>query len=153
MLGELKHTELTTDEMRLVQSHIQKLEKQARHWWLQKITAVVCLIVSLGLLFTVNRFISYMKSDTNELYSLIARSKTTCTIEDMRSYVDAKISYLKAEMFMNIKVLLVLMVGATLFVWTFSNREKDKINLLLAKFLRTLLDAHEHGITQQSSGQ
>lgn len=145
--------ELTTNEARFVQSYIETLEKQARHWRSVKIVAVACLIIGLGLVFAVNRFVSHMKSNADEHYASIKMNKMTCTIEDMQNYVDAKMSHLKAEVFMNIQALLVLMVGATLFVWTFSNRDKDKKDLLFAKFLRTLLDTHRQGITERSFGQ
>jgi hypothetical protein len=147
ILGKTKRMELTTDEARFVQSYIETLEKQARHWWLLKIVAVTCLIIGLGLVFAVNQFVSHMKSDTDKLYASIKMDKVICTIEDMQNYVDAKMSHLKAEVSMNIQTLFVLMVGAALFVWTFSNTNKDKKYLLLAKFLRTLPDAHGQEIT------
>lgn len=142
---------LTPDEAQLLRERIALLQQQARRWKLQKVLAVVCLIVGLGLLLGVDKLAAYMWRIPKEMYSEPSLQDHPVTVQEMRSYVDMNILLQRVTFIGYFKGLLVAGLGTAVFVWTFSNRKKDKQDLLLANFLTELLN--ESGSTQPHAGQ
>ena len=141
---------LTTDEVQFVEVHIQKLEKQARRWRAQKWFAVIFFLYGIGFLLVIDHVVPRLPSVTDEICSPAA-GKLNCTINEMRTYVDLKATFIYTEMILYTDAILVALVVTGVFVWTFSNSKKDKQDLLLAKFLRDLLEQHKQEDTQQDA--
>mgnify|MGYP006293825001 CR=1 FL=1 len=142
---------VTPDEAQFLRERIALLQKQARRWKFQKVMAVVCFIIGLGLLFGADKFAAHMWRIPKEMYAEPFPQDHPVTIQDMRSYVDMNILMQRVTFIGYLKALLVAGVGTAMFVWTFSNRKKDKQDLLLAKFLTELLNESES--TQPHAGQ
>jgi hypothetical protein len=128
----------TPDETEVVREHIAELQKRARRWRFHRWSAVVFFVFGLGLLLAVDRLAPHMDD-------ILADSMSSTILPDdtsqrlMKSYVDAKIVSLRTEIFLSIKALIVAGIGTSMFVWTMSNRKKDKRDLLLARFLEQTL--------------
>ena len=142
---------LTPNEAQFLRERIALLKKHARRWKFEKVMGVVCFILGLALLFGVDKFATYMSRIPKEMYAHPSLQDHPVTVQDMRSYVDMNILMQRVTFIAYLKVLLVAGVGTAMFVWTFSNREKDKRDLLLAKFLTELLNESES--TQPHAGQ
>jgi uncharacterized membrane protein YczE len=134
---------LTPDEAQFLRERIALLQKQARRWKFQKVMAIVCLILGLGLLFGADKFAAYMGRIPEEMYAEAFPQDRPVTVQDMRSYVDINILMLRVTFIGYLKALLVAGVGTAMFVWTFSNRKKDRQDLLIAKFLTETLNESE----------
>ncbi len=133
---------LTPDEVEVVREQIAELRKRARWWRFEKWSAVVCLVFGLGLLFAVDRLGRRMNDVVADIMSSAILADDTSQ-QLMKSYVDARIVGLRAEIFLKMNALIVAGIGASMFVWTMSNRKKDKRDLLLARFLEEIVNGNE----------
>ena len=131
---------LTQDEVQFVESYIEKLEKQARRWRFQKWSAVICFVLGLGLLLAMDTFAPHLRSVVDDTFSPPVATHEDTSTQLMKSYVDVKIVLLRTEIFLYLKAFIVAGIGTSMFVWTFSNKKKDQQDLLLAKFLRDMIN-------------
>ncbi len=132
----------TSGEVKFIEGYIQKLEKQASRWKTKKIMAVMLFLIGIWIYSAHTHFLSSLWTrEANELdQTPVAVQKLNCTISEMQGYVLMEVFYLRNEILLHIEAITILFLMTIPLVWMFSSKNKDKQDLLLAKFLKDLLE-------------
>jgi len=140
----MQNITLTDEERKLALGYASDLEKSARRWRTLRWIAVVCLVSAVALMFMANHLAETLR-DTLELPPGTLRIPDATgseavekSLQVMTDYTDARITMLRFETLLTMKVLIFLGSSTFLFVHAVNKCRGDRRDRLLARLLRAV---------------
>ena len=128
--------ELTPDEIKYAERLIRRLEKDSRHWkWMRWAMLITSLLIYGSATY------SYLKlGEIQELVSSILPSSLGTSVDSrtIESFVDGRISSLRLEFLVLLRVTVQAIFGTFWFIYCLVNWNRHIKSSLIAKALRRL---------------
>ena len=136
---------LSSEERQVVLDYATRLERRSRYWRVCRWLAIGYFIFGLGLLLAVDRLASQMRTtlelppEALKVPEKVEAKAVEDSLRSVASHGDTQVAALRAEVYLLLKVLIVVGIGTALFTYVVSDWTRHRRDRLIVRLLRSVL--------------